>query len=143
VIVAIHERSEREIACRAIAEAGFEVIEARTCHEALTACRAAGTVPILIAEVRLPDMWGIDLARAAAQFHSKTQVVCIVSKVPRAECRQEFSDRGWLWQTERSPETLLTAIKSFDEPVLQKYRQSHAEGDSPTAKPEISADAFK
>jgi DNA-binding NtrC family response regulator len=127
VIVAIHDRSQREMVCRAIGDAGFEVIEAPTCQDALTACRGAGTVPILIAEVRLPDMWGLDLARAATQFHSKTQVVCLASKEPKSECRKEIHSRGWLWLTQSTPETLVSAVQNFAEPVLQKYRQTHAE----------------
>lgn len=120
VIVAIHDRSQREQACSALEDAGYEVIAAPNCQAALTACRGAGTDPILVTEVRLPEMWGLDLARAATQFRSRTRVVCIADREPKLGVAREIAERGWRWLIKGNSTGILEAILGFSKSLPRR-----------------------
>ena len=126
VIVAIHDRAPRDKTCDYLRDAGFMVVPAPTCQFALTACRSAAMDPVLVVEIRLPDMWGLDLAREAAQFHFKTLVICISEKELRKECQEEMSQRGWIWLKDGSPESILEAIHQVMAPSPRRQKTSHA-----------------
>ena len=137
VIVAIHERASRETTCEFLKEAGLLVIPAANCQAALSACRSALIDPVLVAEIRLPDMWGLDLARAATQFHFKTLVICISDKELRQQCQDEINQRGWIWLKNCSPQMILDAIHDNSAAAISsRQQQSHAISSTPSARPQ-------
>ena len=137
VIVAIHDRVSRETTCELLKEAGLLVIPAPNCKAALSACRSALIDPVLIAEIRLPDMWGLDLARAATQFHFKTLVICVSEKELRQQCRDEINERGWIWLKTSSPQEILKVIHDTHGAAISSRQQpSHAISGIPAAPPQ-------
>src|SRR5579871_5910762 len=66
----------RIVACEALREAGFEVIEAKTADEALGLLISPDDVAALITDIRLPGtMDGIDLAHLTRKSHPKMPVL--------------------------------------------------------------------
>jgi DNA-binding NtrC family response regulator len=137
VIVAIHDRVSRESACEFLKEAGLLVLPAPSCQVALNACRSALTDPVLVAEIRLPDMWGLDLARAATLFHFKTLVICISEKELRQQCQEEINERGWLCLKTFSPQAILQAMQDSSAVANSSRQQpSHAITGTPATRPQ-------
>jgi DNA-binding NtrC family response regulator len=136
VIVAIQDRAQREKTCEFLRQDGFAVVPAQSCQYALTACRSAATDPVLVAEIRLPEMWGLDLARAATQFHFKTLVICISERQVRRECQDEMNERGWMWLKNASPEIICQAIRENLTPAASRHKPSHAFTGIPGSQPQ-------
>ncbi|MCL4814307.1 MAG: sigma-54 dependent transcriptional regulator, partial [Vicinamibacteraceae bacterium] len=66
VVVADDERSMRELLAIVLAREGYEVAVAENGQQALAAI-AAGGADLLISDIRMPDMSGVDVLRAAKQ----------------------------------------------------------------------------
>ena len=76
VLVVEDEPAVRELAARALAAAGYRVLQAPSGREALEeAERAAGTVHLLVTDVVMPDMSGQKLADALQQVRPDTRVL--------------------------------------------------------------------
>ncbi|HYI93752.1 MAG TPA: hypothetical protein VEX68_09435 [Bryobacteraceae bacterium] len=89
---------------------------------------------MLIAEIRLPDMWGLDLARAATQFHFKTLVICVSEKELRQPCQDEINQRGWFWLKTFAPQEIFKIIQdSSSAAISSRQQQSHAISGIPPA----------
>ncbi|MEJ7604834.1 MAG: response regulator [Bryobacteraceae bacterium] len=69
----------------ALENAGFQVIRASSCHEALSICRQnAYPILALITKIEMPDMSGINLARAARRVRANLPVFYISERLQDA-----------------------------------------------------------
>ncbi len=76
VLVVEDAPAVRELAVRALAEAGYQVLQAHHGREALAvAARAAGPVHLLLTDVVMPDMSGPELAEALGRARPGTRVL--------------------------------------------------------------------
>ncbi|HSN91137.1 MAG TPA: PAS domain S-box protein [Anaeromyxobacteraceae bacterium] len=76
VLVAEDAPAVRELAARALSEAGYQVLQAGGGKEALEmAARAAGPVHLLLTDVVMPDMSGRELAEALGRLRPETRVL--------------------------------------------------------------------
>lgn len=70
--------SVRRVMALALAGQGFEIIEAADAEEALVkAAQAGNTLRVLVADVSLPGLSGVDLAQRIAASHPHTAVILI------------------------------------------------------------------
>jgi two-component system, sensor histidine kinase len=65
VLVVDDERHVRAFTCRVLVDAGFEVLEAQTGHEALE--KATETLDLIVLDVKLPDISGVEVCRRLKQ----------------------------------------------------------------------------
>jgi PAS domain S-box-containing protein len=75
VLVVEDAPAVRELAVRALEEAGYRVLQARNGREALAAAGAAGPVHLVLTDVVMPDMSGPQLAQALGRNRPGTRVL--------------------------------------------------------------------
>ena len=74
ILVVDDEEDIREICCEALQELGYDVQTAESGREAL-AMLEASPVDIILTDIKMPEMTGIELLRAIKEHHSRTDVV--------------------------------------------------------------------
>ena len=68
----------RRLFCAALRRAGYRVLEAEDGSEALLlACRYPGPIHLLITDITMPRMGGLELRRAITACHPETSVLFI------------------------------------------------------------------
>jgi CheY-like chemotaxis protein len=97
IVVAIRNATERRRLAEALQNAAYHVTAKDNCHDALLACRQFPPVGALVAQLELPDMWGLELARCASQYNRNLIVVCIFASEPKLHMKLELAERGWQW----------------------------------------------
>jgi len=103
ILLVMRNASERRAMAEEFTKAGFTVVAEDNCHDALRFCRKCRVLHALVAEVTLPYMWGVELARSASQFHSRLVIVCLCNAEPRRSVKEELAARGWQWTHKQGP----------------------------------------
>ncbi|MFM8910898.1 MAG: response regulator, partial [Gemmatimonadota bacterium] len=62
ILVAEDEDGVRKLVCRLLKSLGYEVLEARRGEQALSLGEAAGRLDLLLTDIRIPDLTGIEVA---------------------------------------------------------------------------------
>jgi CheY-like chemotaxis protein len=62
ILVAEDEDGVRKLVCRLLKSLGYEVLEARRGEQALALGEAAGRLDLLLTDIRMPDLTGIEVA---------------------------------------------------------------------------------
>ncbi|MFM7133736.1 MAG: response regulator, partial [Planctomycetota bacterium] len=62
ILVAEDEDGVRKLVCRLLKSLGYEVLEARRGEQALSLGEAAGRLDLLLTDIRMPDLTGIEVA---------------------------------------------------------------------------------
>jgi len=89
--------TERRGLAEDLRRAGYSVVAKDNCYDAAAYCRKVASLDALVIETELPDMWGLELARSASQYHPHIFVVCLCSAQPKQHVRHELLERGWQW----------------------------------------------
>src|SRR5215207_8766429 len=84
VLVVMRSGTARQRIVKELKRASFVTTAESKCHDALLFCRRTATLHALITEVELPQMWGLELARVASQYHSRIACICLYAKEPPA-----------------------------------------------------------
>jgi CheY-like chemotaxis protein len=79
VLVVDDEPAVRLLVERVLVEAGYRVLTAMGGAEALELLEQAGTVDLLLADLRMPVMSGTQLARKVAQSHPDIRVMIMAA----------------------------------------------------------------
>jgi CheY-like chemotaxis protein len=94
VLLVEDDDDNRELMAEVLAAAGFEVVSAASGQEGLKAL-AAHSVDVLVTDVGMPGMGGLDLAKAAKQIAPAVPVVIVTGWAERddiAEARGKHVD---------------------------------------------------
>jgi two-component system cell cycle sensor histidine kinase/response regulator CckA len=76
VLVVEDEPGVREVTRRALARRGYDVLEAATGNEAISIARHhAGAIHLLLTDVVMPGMDGLELARRLSETHPETRIL--------------------------------------------------------------------
>ena len=90
ILVVDDESSSRQITVRVLRDSGFIVLEAASGAEALEILRATRSVALVLADVAMPQMDGVQLA-VAIRKHNSDQRVAFLSAyagiIPRLELK--------------------------------------------------------
>ncbi|HEU4383840.1 MAG TPA: PAS domain-containing protein [Anaeromyxobacteraceae bacterium] len=103
----------RELAARALAEAGYRVLQARNAREALQAADAEkGPLHLLLTDVVMPEMGGQMLARALKQARPATRVLYVSGYAEDAIVHQGVLEPGVSFLGKPfTPTTLLEKVR--------------------------------
>jgi CheY-like chemotaxis protein len=79
VLVVDDEPSVRFLVARVLTEAGYRVVTAMSGPEALQTLRASGPVHVLLSDLRMPTMSGVQLATEVQLLHPATRVLLMAA----------------------------------------------------------------
>ncbi len=94
VLVVDDEPSVRSSTARLLRRAGLEALEASSAEEALALGRAGQDVDVLLSDVVMPDMSGIELAGEARAVWPAAGIVPISAFTPAALMRHKLHEDG-------------------------------------------------
>jgi len=77
ILVAEDETGVRELVCRVLEREGHEVLAARDGNEALRLSRCHGPIDLLLTDVIMPEMGGLELARRLAEDRPEMRVLFV------------------------------------------------------------------
>ena len=77
ILVVDDDADVREIVAESLAELGYGVVQAASGEEALPMLDAPDGIGLVITDVRMPGMSGLDLARQAQARHPSLRVIVI------------------------------------------------------------------
>lgn len=77
ILVVDDDAEVREIVAEFLTEAGYHVLQAEGGMDALRVLAQAGVVDLVITDVRMPDISGIDLAERIIRDHQGLKVILI------------------------------------------------------------------
>jgi len=126
VLLVEDETAVRVIARRILTTKGYRVLEARSGHEAIEMARAyRGTIHLLLTDVVMPEMNGVDVANQIVIEHDETCVLFMsgypnqdVLKRPK-NAKVGFVDKPFTPdRLLHQVRTLLGSADRFDEPAI-------------------------
>jgi CheY-like chemotaxis protein len=96
---------------------GYTVVEASSAEEALDACRHSGAIDLLIIDVALPVVSGIELASLLKQWLPELRIILTADTLPelwsesrKAELRKTLSDSVAILKVPFSPDDLKARV---------------------------------
>jgi DNA-binding NtrC family response regulator len=90
ILVVDDEASVRRSTARLLQRAGHEVREAGSAAEALDLLRDGTAVEVIVSDVVMPEMTGIELVGAARALRPEVEVILCSAFTPAALTRHEF-----------------------------------------------------
>jgi len=111
VMLVEDEPALREIARRALTDAGYVVVEARCGEEALRIADEPGrSFDVLVTDMMMPGMKGWEVGRAVRARYPRCAVIYVSGYVDRARLRQELPEDAVLLDKPFAPSRLLEAV---------------------------------
>ncbi|HZY04481.1 MAG TPA: PAS domain S-box protein [Anaeromyxobacteraceae bacterium] len=112
VLVVEDAPAVRELAVRALEEAGYRVLQARNGREALAAAGAPGPVHLVLTDVVMPDMSGPQLAQALGRNRPGTRVLYMSGYTENTVVHHGVIDAGVSFLAKPfTPTTLLEKVR--------------------------------
>ena len=112
VLVVEDAPAVRELAVRALEEAGYRVLQARNGWEALAAAGAPGPVHLVLTDVVMPDMSGPQLAQALGRNRPGTRVLYMSGYTENTVVHHGVIDAGVSFLAKPfTPTTLLEKVR--------------------------------
>jgi CheY-like chemotaxis protein len=100
----------RTTLAEALADAGFEVIEAEDAETALDMVAARADLAVLLTDINLPGADGFALARAARRLRPELPVVYASGRYGEADPRRALPDAAFL----AKPFSVTSAVKTLE-----------------------------
>jgi two-component system cell cycle sensor histidine kinase/response regulator CckA len=123
ILLAEDEKLFRTGLADALADAGYRVLEADDAKQARTLFQDNAPVAVLIADVSLPGVNGITLARWAAEATPRLKVIMISSRPDRAG---DAAKVGYFLQKPFRGERLVSLVNALlDEDPAAPIRRGH------------------
>jgi signal transduction histidine kinase len=111
IVLVEDDEAVRSVIRDILERAGMRVIEARDGHEALAACRATSGVDLVLSDVVMPRLSGVELARVLAVDAPSTKVIYMSGYPNRAVPGGRPQDLGPILQKPFTPGELLDCIR--------------------------------
>jgi len=111
IVLVEDDEAVRSVVRDILERAGMRVIEARDGQEALTACRATPGVDLVLSDVVMPRLSGVELARQLAIDAPGTKVIYMSGYPNRAVPGGRTQDLGPILQKPFTPGELLDCIR--------------------------------
>jgi two-component system, chemotaxis family, chemotaxis protein CheY len=116
ILVVDDSSTVRQQVSHALLEAGFEVVEARDGHEGLETLKKTPDLALVICDVNMPHMDGIQMVTQAKQdpAHADLPIVMLTTEGQPALIRQakEAGASGWIVKP-FNPERLIAAARKL------------------------------
>jgi two-component system, cell cycle sensor histidine kinase and response regulator CckA len=128
ILVVDDEPGVRRLACQMLEREGFKTIEAETGRQALAALVShPGRISLVVSDVRMPEMNGIELEQAIREEWPALPVILISGEITRE------------WVTRLVREVPLRLLrKPFEQgELLEKVRELLGEGARPDEEPRM------
>ncbi len=116
ILLVEDDDSVRQLAGRVIRKAGYRVLEAANGEDALNRSEGHGGIGLLVTDVVMPQLGGIELARRLCARDPLLRVV-YMSGYPRAAVGEDAAmpDAAWITKPFSLPELLLAVRNALDE----------------------------
>lgn len=134
VMIVEDTASVRRMMALALARQGFEIIEAAAAEEALVkAAEAGNTLRVLVADVSLPGLSGVELAHRIAASHPHTTVILVSGYgVEHVAIKKQIRDRTVMLEKPFSvPDFLRTVREQAERAAKAAARGTRRKGDKP------------
>ena len=117
----------RRLGVRALRDAGFSVLEAGNGEEALRVAAGAGTIDLLITDVVMPALGGVELAERLHQERPDLRVLFVTGYADQ-RLEQACADRrAFLQQKPFTPGVLLRRVRELlDQPAASPTQSAEA-----------------
>ena len=120
VLIAEDERAVRRLSATVIGQAGYGTLEAIDGQQALDLFTVnSGTIVMVVTDVVMPRMGGIELAERLRQSHPHLPILFVTGYVEQSDALQESAAGTPVLLKPFSPESLLRAVSS----ALESARQ--------------------
>ena len=120
VLIAEDERALRRLSATVLGQAGFDTLEAVDGQQALDLFTVdAGKIVMVVTDVVMPRMGGIELAERLRQSHPNLPILFVTGYVEQSDALQESAAGTPVLLKPFSPEALLRAVSS----ALQSTRK--------------------
>ena len=98
ILVAEDDEPLRRLAARVLRNAGYDVLEAADGEEALTCALDHGHIDLLITDIAMPAMGGVELARRLSACDADMRVIYMSGYSEAAVSRHEelLADASWM-----------------------------------------------
>src|SRR6266567_1158735 len=90
ILVVDDDEEVREILVETLEEFGYSVVQAESGEEALRMLRASGEVGMLITDVRMPGISGLELAEVASRLDPSLRVILMSGYFLPQQVMQRF-----------------------------------------------------
>jgi len=108
------EAALRDIVCESLEASGFTVLSAANGNEALDLCRThQGTIDVLVTDLVMPGMPGIQLAQRALELHPGLRVIYVSGYTEHPMDLQNLGPRAVYLQKPFDIDALVHQIRSF------------------------------
>jgi signal transduction histidine kinase/ActR/RegA family two-component response regulator len=113
VLIAEDERAVRRLSATVIGQAGYGTLEAIDGQQALDLFTVnSGTIVMVVTDVVMPRMGGIELAERLRQSHPNLPILFVTGYVEQSDALQESAAGTPVLLKPFSPESLLRAVSS-------------------------------
>lgn len=115
----------RMLAARILTNQGYELLEASDGENALAACAGvAGKIDLLLTDIRMPGMDGVELAETLTASYPTLRVLFISGEFEESEIQQQVIERGFGFLSKPfMPQLLIQAVKQMLlDPDKRPYR---------------------
>lgn len=115
----------RSLVCRILESFGYDVIEAPDGPAAVVACQnLKGEIDLLLTDVKMPGMDGVELARTVTAFFPSVRVLYISGQCDVDELQDQVSKKGFGFLSKPFvPQMLIEAVEQM---LTQGKRPGHA-----------------
>jgi signal transduction histidine kinase/CheY-like chemotaxis protein len=113
VLIAEDERALRRLAANVLGQAGYDTLEATDGQQALDLFTVhARKIVLLVTDVVMPHLGGIELARRLRQAHPALPILFMTGYVEQSEALHESAAGAPVLLKPFSPDALLTAVSA-------------------------------
>ena len=105
----------RTLVRRILVNQGYQVVEACDAESALAACRRAkGKIDLLLTDIKMPGMDGIELASSLTASYPAIQLLFVSGQCDESEIRDRISEHGFGFLSKPfMPQLLIEAVKEI------------------------------